>query len=180
MKGWLQRLHAWLFEGDIFASVASNDVLLRIHCTAEKFEDAAEECFVRMQVSKVQLRFLCHLTPGTTRYTVGWQYLEKHFLPVFTVWPLRLYQLDLACLQSGSICCLFAAFCCVLLRCCLQYLRFACYTCQLAFLAVLASWDLFLQQSTYCCCNSLLSSQSFFTDCKVPLSAHNKQQAMLL
>ena len=50
MKGWLQRLHAWLFEGDIFASVASNDVLLRIHSTAEKFEGAAEDCFVPQQV----------------------------------------------------------------------------------------------------------------------------------
>ena len=50
MKGWLQRLHAWLFEGDIFACVASNDALLRIHSTAEEFEAAAEDCFVPMQV----------------------------------------------------------------------------------------------------------------------------------
>lgn len=50
IQGWLQRLHAWLFEGDIFASVASNDVLLRIHSTAENFEGAAEDCFVPQQV----------------------------------------------------------------------------------------------------------------------------------
>lgn len=50
MKGWLQRLHAWLFEGDIFASVASNPDLLRIHSTAEEFEGAAEDCFVPLQV----------------------------------------------------------------------------------------------------------------------------------
>lgn len=53
MKGWVQRLQAWLFEGDIFASVASNDVLLRIHSTAEEFEGAAEECFVPLQVPLV-------------------------------------------------------------------------------------------------------------------------------
>ena len=52
IHGWLQRLHAWLFEGDIFASVASNDVLLRIHSTAENFEGAAEDCFVPQQVFK--------------------------------------------------------------------------------------------------------------------------------
>lgn len=50
MKGWLQRLHAWLFEGDIFASVASNEALLRIHSTAEEFEGAAEDCFAILQV----------------------------------------------------------------------------------------------------------------------------------
>ena len=64
LKGWLQRLHAWLFEGDIFASVASNDVPLRIHCTAEKFEDAAEQCFVPMQVFKAQLGLLHLLLVG--------------------------------------------------------------------------------------------------------------------
>ncbi|KAL3161411.1 hypothetical protein ABBQ32_010301 [Trebouxia sp. C0010 RCD-2024] len=53
MKGWVHRLQAWLFEGDIFASVASDDVLLRIHSTAEEFEGAAEECFVPLQVSRV-------------------------------------------------------------------------------------------------------------------------------
>ena len=50
MKGWLQRLHAWLFEGDIFAAVASDEALLRIHSTAEEFEGAAEDCFVVLQV----------------------------------------------------------------------------------------------------------------------------------
>ena len=57
MKGWLQRLHAWLFEGDIFASVASNSILLRIHSTAEEFEGAAEDCFVPLQV--VAHAFVC-------------------------------------------------------------------------------------------------------------------------
>ena len=50
MTGRLQRVRAWLFEGDIFASVASDDALLRIHATAEEFEGAAEECFVPLQV----------------------------------------------------------------------------------------------------------------------------------
>lgn len=43
-------MHAWLFGGDIFASVAANSDLLRIHSTAEEFEPAAEECFVPFQV----------------------------------------------------------------------------------------------------------------------------------
>ena len=51
MKGWLQRLQAWLFEGDIFAAVASDEVLLRIHSTAEEFEGAAEDCFAVLQVT---------------------------------------------------------------------------------------------------------------------------------
>ena len=46
------------------ASVASNDVPLRIHCTAEKFEDAAEQCFVPMQVFKVRLGLLHLLLVG--------------------------------------------------------------------------------------------------------------------
>ncbi len=50
MRGWLQRTHAWLFGIDIFASVASDDALLRIHSTAEEFEGAAEELLVWPQV----------------------------------------------------------------------------------------------------------------------------------
>ena len=52
VKGFLHRLHAWLFEADIFASVASDPALLCIHSTAEEFEPAAEECFAPFQVSK--------------------------------------------------------------------------------------------------------------------------------
>lgn len=50
VTGWLHRMHAWLFGGDIFASVAANSDLLRIHSTAEEFEPAAEQCFVPFQV----------------------------------------------------------------------------------------------------------------------------------
>ena len=50
MRGRLQRTHAWLFGIDIFASVASDDALLRIHSTAEEFEGAAEELLVWPQV----------------------------------------------------------------------------------------------------------------------------------
>ena len=49
MTGWPQRAHAWLFDRDISASVASSDALMRIHGTAEEFEPAAEECFIPFQ-----------------------------------------------------------------------------------------------------------------------------------
>ncbi len=52
VKGWLQHIHAWLFHGDIFASVASSDTLMRIHGTAEELDPAAEECFTPFQVQK--------------------------------------------------------------------------------------------------------------------------------
>ena len=51
MTGWPQRLHAWLFDKDVFASVSSNEALMRIHGTAEEFEPAAEECFNPFQAS---------------------------------------------------------------------------------------------------------------------------------
>ena len=43
VKGWLQRIHAGLFKVDLFASVPSNDTLMRIHTTAEEFEATAEK-----------------------------------------------------------------------------------------------------------------------------------------
>ena len=49
MKGWLQRLHAWLFERDLFAGVALDSTLMRIHATAEEYESAAEDCFAIFQ-----------------------------------------------------------------------------------------------------------------------------------
>ena len=49
VKGWLQRLHTWLFDRDIFAGIASDSTLLRIHSTAEEYEPAAEDCYVPFQ-----------------------------------------------------------------------------------------------------------------------------------
>lgn len=49
--GWAQRAHAWLFEGDIFAGVASDPKLMRIHSTAEEFDHAAEETLIPFQVA---------------------------------------------------------------------------------------------------------------------------------
>ena len=77
VKGWLQRLHAWLFEGDIFASVASNDVLLRIHSTAEEFEGAAEDCFVPQQV------FQCLLTVSLPSLRIRKVKKRMLFYPLF-------------------------------------------------------------------------------------------------
>ena len=54
MKGWLQRSYAYLFQADIFASVSSNDTLMRIHATAEEYDKAAEELFSTIQVSARQ------------------------------------------------------------------------------------------------------------------------------
>lgn len=64
MRGWLQRTHAWLFGQDIFASVASDDALLRIHSTAEEFEGAAEELFVWPQVPLTCPLHMLHVIHG--------------------------------------------------------------------------------------------------------------------
>ncbi len=55
MKGWLQRLHACLFERDLFAGVTSDSTLMRIHATAEEYESAAEDCFAPFQARKHSL-----------------------------------------------------------------------------------------------------------------------------
>ena len=47
---WVHRLHAWLFEGDLFAGVANDAKLMRIHSTAEEFDYAAEETLIPFQV----------------------------------------------------------------------------------------------------------------------------------
>ncbi|KAL3131923.1 Na+/Pi symporter [Trebouxia sp. C0009 RCD-2024] len=49
VKGWLQRAHTYLFQPDVFASVSSNDTLMRIHSTAEEHDKAAEELFAPLQ-----------------------------------------------------------------------------------------------------------------------------------
>ena len=51
VKGWLQRAHTYLFQPDIFASVSSNDTLMRIHSTAEEYDKATEELFAPFQVT---------------------------------------------------------------------------------------------------------------------------------
>lgn len=56
MTSWPQRVHGWLFDQDIFATVISNDALMRIHGTAEEFEPAAEECFIPLQVADQSLK----------------------------------------------------------------------------------------------------------------------------
>ena len=53
MKGWLQHLHTHCFHIDLSGPIASSDVLLRIHATAEEFEATAEEAFVPFQASHV-------------------------------------------------------------------------------------------------------------------------------
>lgn len=53
VHGWLRCLHAWLFERDLFADVAGDSKLMRIHATAEEFDPAAEESFVPFQVTNV-------------------------------------------------------------------------------------------------------------------------------
>ena len=71
MTGWPQRAHAWFFDRDFFASVASDDALMRIHGTAEEFEPAAEECFIPFQAGHkcccLLLTFPFALNLGTFR-----------------------------------------------------------------------------------------------------------------
>ena len=65
VKGWLQHVHAWLFERDLFAGVAADANLMRIHATAEEFEPAAEDCFVPFQVTGCKTSL--HTAVGTGR-----------------------------------------------------------------------------------------------------------------
>ena len=58
VSGLVQRTRAWLFGGDMFACVAADPALLRIHSTAEEYERAAEECFNPFQVTPTPL-LLC-------------------------------------------------------------------------------------------------------------------------
>ena len=58
MKGWLQRVHAWLFERDLFAGISSDTTLMRIHATAEAYESAAEDCFAPFQ-ARMHSHVLC-------------------------------------------------------------------------------------------------------------------------
>ena len=51
MKSWMQRAYAYLFQADMFASVSSNDTLMRIHSSAEEYDKATEELFALFQVS---------------------------------------------------------------------------------------------------------------------------------
>lgn len=51
VQGWAQRAYAWLFEGDLFAGVATDNQLMRIHSAAEQFNPAAEETLVPFQVT---------------------------------------------------------------------------------------------------------------------------------
>lgn len=51
VKGRVQHAYAYLFLSDIFASVSSNDTLMRIHATAEEYDKATEELFSMFQVS---------------------------------------------------------------------------------------------------------------------------------
>ena len=51
VHGWLQRVHAWLFEGDLSAGVARDRTVMRIHATAEEFDPAAEETMAPFQAS---------------------------------------------------------------------------------------------------------------------------------
>ena len=55
VQGWAHRIYAWLFEGDLFAGVATDDKLMRIHSTAEQFDPAAEETLIPFQVTQMLL-----------------------------------------------------------------------------------------------------------------------------
>ncbi|DBA79742.1 hypothetical protein WJX77_004526 [Trebouxia sp. C0004] len=77
MRGWLHRTYAWLFGVDILASVASDDVLLRIHSTAEDFEGAAEELLVWPQVITCTIISMAY-GANNARASVGMYTLMYH------------------------------------------------------------------------------------------------------
>ncbi|KAL0050688.1 hypothetical protein WJX82_005191 [Trebouxia sp. C0006] len=84
MRGWLQRTHAWLFGIDIFASVASDDALLRIHSTAEEFEGAAEELLVWPQIITCTIISIAY-GANNARTSVGMFTLMYHIHSTGTV-----------------------------------------------------------------------------------------------
>lgn len=61
--GWAHRIYYWLFEGDLFAGVASDSKLMCIHQTAEEFDQAAEETLIPFQVPYMPFRVV-----NATRY----------------------------------------------------------------------------------------------------------------
>ncbi len=74
LRGWMQRVYAYLFHLDMAAGVASSDTLIRIHSTAEEFEAAAEDRFVVFQVS---LPLTCTRARHITATCLAW---AKHSL----------------------------------------------------------------------------------------------------
>ena len=71
--GWAQRMYSWLFEGDLFAGVASDPKLMRIHSTAEEFDRAAEETLVPFQVFSEEM-----LVPFQVPFIL--RHCERHML----------------------------------------------------------------------------------------------------
>lgn len=75
MKGWLQRVHTWLFDRDLFAGVVADDNLMRIHATAEEYEPAAEEQCVPFQASHTALHCCadgdCLMSASIARHALG-------------------------------------------------------------------------------------------------------------
>ena len=80
MTGWLQRAHAWLFEGDIFASVASDDDLIRIHSSAEEYDAAAEECFMGIFQVRSPQPLLLSVTPCAARLSERGNGFKDHIV----------------------------------------------------------------------------------------------------
>ena len=62
VQGRLRGLYRKLVEGDVFEGVGSDETLMRIHATAEEFDQAAEECHVPFQVGP---ECLLHSVTGT-------------------------------------------------------------------------------------------------------------------
>lgn len=53
-QSWAKQAHAWLFEKDVFEGLGVNEVVMRIHATAEEFDPTAEKLFIPSQACKRQ------------------------------------------------------------------------------------------------------------------------------
>lgn len=68
--GWAHRIYTWLFEGDLFAGVASDSMLMRIHSTAEEFDQAAEETLIPFQVPYILQHCECYIAASNCTATL--------------------------------------------------------------------------------------------------------------
>ena len=68
--GWAHCIYSWLFEGDLFAGVASDPKLMRIHSTAEQFDQAAEETLIPFQVPYTLWHCECYIAASNFTATL--------------------------------------------------------------------------------------------------------------
>ena len=108
-QSWLQWVNAWLFDRDVFKGVSTDDVVMRIHATAEEFDAGAEKLFTPWQVCMLAM-YTCYMH---MRNAVDMHFVAK-VSPKLGRRPCKHHDVAL-------LCCAAHVACCALSRCICQY-----------------------------------------------------------